>query len=101
MITVPSWQTAVQGSVESGAHTVSRDCAGLARWRRASVVSALSSRGVVNNDMTRMCTSLEDSTGVLSTGDVRAANPTVGGVRNERAGRNDPRAVSPHTKVTA
>jgi len=75
MITVPSWQTAVQGSVESGAHAVSRDCVGLARWRRASVVSALSSRGVVNNDMTRIRNSSDGSTGVLSAGDAGAANP--------------------------
>lgn len=30
-----------------------------------------------------------------------AASPTDGRVRNERAGRNDPQAVSPHQGVTA
>jgi len=75
MITVPSWQTAVQGSVESGAHAVSRDCAGLARWRRAGVFSALSSRGVVTNIMTRIRNSSDGLTGVLSTGDAGAASP--------------------------
>ena len=63
MTTVPSWQTAVQGSVDSGAQAVSRDLARSSRRRR---VSAQSSRGVVINEMTRIRNPSHSSTGVLS-----------------------------------
>jgi hypothetical protein len=72
MTTVPSWQTAVQGSVDSGAQAVSRDLARLARRRR---VSARSSRGVVINEMTRIRNPSHSSTGVLSRSNAGAASP--------------------------